>query len=477
MITKKILIYLGVTILALIMAYFIWMAVLMIGTITPFKGFSLTVLLILFILLFAIILFFSIVLRERNRTKVLLYLIGAVIVFFLICFFVSDWVLQNQVNDLKKSFEKMGYPLDIETLGVVPEDSNAAPVYERAIDLLKDSEPIAFLDVLHETIGNIQLSREDFKILEKWVRDNQTVMEKLKDIEKYPKFRYREYAEYQYRLYALPLMKLIKIRKLAELLIANVIVDIRYENPKMAQSSFEKLAHLVNSLRQEYSLIYSLIAMRITIETFSLCGYELLHSKEPIISFAMIDDLADSSFISKGLYGEALYIYYFHGKPTAAPVLYFGLDHFVKTFKREYLTVLRDVLKLLRENTFYPDEQIKRLKTSIKNLPEFPYGIFSFPNFERFLQAEYEYKTTISLLHILLALTISKKHTGAFPENLQMLVNDGLIKVIPNDVLSGKPFIYRKEKDKVIVYSVGANMCDDGGDFKNNKDIGYLLLF
>lgn len=474
---KALIIYFGLIVFTLLMTCLLVMTSLMILTISPLKGFSLVSMCIIFIITFLIVLFFALRLFTRRRIKGLLYLSSAVVIIFLLGSFSANWVLQFQMNQLEKSFEKMGFPLAIEALKKVPEDSNAAPSYLKAINLLKDTESPKVLHVLHQSLGNTSLLSEDLKVLAGWVDDNRQAIESLDDIEQYPQFRYREYADYKDRLFALPLIRFIKVRRLAELLIADVIVNISDGNNDAAQMSFGKLIHLVSALRQEYNLIYSLVSISIAKEAFSLYGYELLRSRKPIISFDMINNLTDSSFIEKGLYGEALTVYYLRGKPTSGSVPLFGFDNFVKMFKREYLTLLRDIIRLCRERANYPDLQIKKLKASVLNLPEFPYGLFALPNFERFLQAEYEYRNTISLLHILSVLVKYKEEHGVFPENLQLLVDDNLSEALQNDVFSGKPFIYRMTGDKVMIYSVGTDMHDDGGSVNNNKDVGYLLTF
>jgi hypothetical protein len=52
---------------------------------------------------------------------------------------------------------------------------------------------------------------------------------------------------------------------------------------------------------------------------------------------------------------------------------------------------------------------------------------------------------------------------GQFPENLQALVPQ-FIAHLPNDVITGEPFKYRRAGDgRFVLYSVGWNEKDDGG--------------
>lgn len=66
-----------------------------------------------------------------------------------------------------------------------------------------------------------------------------------------------------------------------------------------------------------------------------------------------------------------------------------------------------------------------------------------------------------ALLRAALALYEHKAQHDAFPASLSEVHIEGL--PIPNDVFSGKPFIYRREGDGFVLYSIGVNLKDDGG--------------
>jgi hypothetical protein len=70
-------------------------------------------------------------------------------------------------------------------------------------------------------------------------------------------------------------------------------------------------------------------------------------------------------------------------------------------------------------------------------------------------------------------------HGGALPSNPQALLP--LLGAWPIDFYDGKPMRYDAKKE--VVYAVGKNLVDDGGDFgmrlndPNAKDIGLSLKF
>ena len=61
---------------------------------------------------------------------------------------------------------------------------------------------------------------------------------------------------------------------------------------------------------------------------------------------------------------------------------------------------------------------------------------------------------------------------GAYPENLEVLVDAGFLEDVPIDPFSGEPLVYRKTEDGFILYSFGTNFTDDGGQYGINKRDG-----
>ncbi len=61
-----------------------------------------------------------------------------------------------------------------------------------------------------------------------------------------------------------------------------------------------------------------------------------------------------------------------------------------------------------------------------------------------------------------LACRLFRNRTGRYPASLDELV-PGILKEVPIDPFTGKPFVYRREGEGFIVYSLGSNQKDDGG--------------
>ena len=67
------------------------------------------------------------------------------------------------------------------------------------------------------------------------------------------------------------------------------------------------------------------------------------------------------------------------------------------------------------------------------------------------------------------ALNLYQQRNGAYPSSLEDL--RGVLPVLPIDPCSGKSFLYRREGAGFVVYSVGVNGMDDGGDAKEVRDV------
>jgi hypothetical protein len=83
-------------------------------------------------------------------------------------------------------------------------------------------------------------------------------------------------------------------------------------------------------------------------------------------------------------------------------------------------------------------------------------------NFESVFLKEAMLEATLLVSRAGLGCQLYKSRTGAYPENLGVLV-PGILPEIPVDPFTGKPFVFRREGDGFIVYSLGSNEKDDGG--------------
>ena len=92
------------------------------------------------------------------------------------------------------------------------------------------------------------------------------------------------------------------------------------------------------------------------------------------------------------------------------------------------------------------------------------------PALERAAEIGHRHRTNVEATITILALQRYKADKGSYPENLQQLISAGYLRQLPIDVYSGKPLVYRKTGDSFILYSVGKNFEDDGGEPGTDRD-------
>jgi len=89
---------------------------------------------------------------------------------------------------------------------------------------------------------------------------------------------------------------------------------------------------------------------------------------------------------------------------------------------------------------------------------------FIVPAFDRLSEIEFRGKVSHQATLTILALARWRAEKGEYPASLGQLTAAGLLKDLPMDPFSDKPLIYRRTGDNFILYSVGPNFRDDGGE-------------
>ena len=76
----------------------------------------------------------------------------------------------------------------------------------------------------------------------------------------------------------------------------------------------------------------------------------------------------------------------------------------------------------------------------------------------------YRHKMHVEAVETTLAVIRFKQNTGDYPENLDDLVAAGYLNSLPIDPWSDKPMIYKRTDDSFMLYGIGENFEDDGGE-------------
>jgi len=91
------------------------------------------------------------------------------------------------------------------------------------------------------------------------------------------------------------------------------------------------------------------------------------------------------------------------------------------------------------------------------------------PPLSRMNEIAHRNKTDVYATVTILALLRYEKDKGSYPNDLQQLITAGYLKQLPIDSFADKPLVYRKTDDDFILYSVGPNFTDEGGEYSRDS--------
>jgi hypothetical protein len=92
------------------------------------------------------------------------------------------------------------------------------------------------------------------------------------------------------------------------------------------------------------------------------------------------------------------------------------------------------------------------------------------PALGRVSELLYRNKIDVEATMTIIALIRYKGDIGEYPESLDELVSKDYLKEVTIDPFSGKPIIYKRGDDDFILYGVGENFVDDGGEVVRDDD-------
>jgi len=113
-----------------------------------------------------------------------------------------------------------------------------------------------------------------------------------------------------------------------------------------------------------------------------------------------------------------------------------------------------------------------------RSSPDLKISVSLLGGFFKIPQVYYRSRAQLQTARVALALECARRKQGRWPDSLDQLVPEWLGKV-PLDPYTGKPLLYRPWDHGVVVYSVGPNQQDDGGqvvkDVVKSPDLGIRL--
>jgi hypothetical protein len=106
---------------------------------------------------------------------------------------------------------------------------------------------------------------------------------------------------------------------------------------------------------------------------------------------------------------------------------------------------------------------------SLQNYRFFLLQIFM-PATERVSEIAYRGKMIHDSTLTITAILRWRFQNNQYPATLDELVKAGFLDELPMDVFSEKPLVYKKKDDDFILYSVGFNFSDDGGEYGRDRN-------
>lgn len=91
------------------------------------------------------------------------------------------------------------------------------------------------------------------------------------------------------------------------------------------------------------------------------------------------------------------------------------------------------------------------------------------PATDRISDIVYRGKTQHEATVAILAIQRWRLQKDQYPASLAELVAAGFLNELPMDPWSDKPLVYKKTDDNFILYSVGFNFTDDGGEYGKDR--------
>jgi len=385
------------------------------------------------------------------------------------------------------------------------ESLNAAPLYHKAAELYEKLP-----DDISKLLGTKykQATAEQKLLLQKWLTDNEQALELVVAGSKKP-YYWRKYSnkKEEFGMIGVLVPKLSEFRKLAYSLLWRAQVRAEQGRYEAAFDDMKSCYRLGQHLKGDKTTIEQLVG--IAIEVISVQAIRDIISKYQINAAtlaALQQDfeqmIADEDF-TVSLKVERLFIYdeiqrcftddkigkghlylprflmvsdwpadYENGKDFE----YFisGLSYSAKFLfghpnKEETLESANEFFDYCEQLSLKTAAQMHVESDAIDNKLEkfFSDNIFLetlAPAVRRVVEISNRLPTEVGATFTVIATLRYKQDKGRYPQDLNQLLTAGYLKQLPMDSFADKPLVYKKTDDNLILYSVGHNFTDNGGE-------------
>jgi cytochrome c biogenesis protein CcmG/thiol:disulfide interchange protein DsbE len=338
------------------------------------------------------------------------------------------------------------YINELNEIGIAgrPESDNAAPYYQKAIELYV-KEP----DALNGKSRRLpdELTAQEQTLLRKWVQDNSRSLEQLQLGSNKP---YCWFTQTGPTLDVNPNLK--EIIELAFVLKARAMLQAENGNINSVINDIDKLykfgAHVASGPNLTEEKMVGIAVKGLAIRA----GFNILDRKK--LDTAMMKSLEDRFKQLAADYNKEFDIrgdkINMREKIEADPS---------NAFYKKYLTSALEYSEKIAAMTPWKIQTDKANLTSTTN----PLIEILTPAITRLIEIEYSSRAEIQALITTLAILRYNTYNNRYPATLSELISAGYLKELPKDPYSDKPFVYRRAQEGFTLYSFGADFDDDSG--------------
>lgn len=369
-------------------------------------------------------------------------------------------------------------------------------VYQEAFEKLNlsDEDEDALGDLLSSMARPQRREAPPLGTIEQIIANNAAVIALTERASKYSRCRFPLDWEAGH---AMTVAHLSELRKCALLLEAKAALQIERGEASEALHTIETGLSMCEAVGDEPTLISQLVRYSIA----SILGRPLRVALDEKVSTAacrgLFDYLAEMEFMQSfvhSLWGERVMgIHMFDAvreDPERGMAMMLGADaangdnfyatpggqSILNVDEAMYLRLMARKIAAAEKSSWDSREELAEIDRQIEDL-SFPHIVTAImlPVYARATEKRDQTIARVGLAQVALALKAYKNEKGEYPESLAQLPEVIEWADLPEDPFSGQDFIYRREGEGFLVYSIGADLEDDGGKAEEDRKEGDIV--
>ena len=424
----------------------------------------------------------GVVIREKEPLlprwlKVLLIVLGLPLLLAVLIWTALDMITRQDLRRAQEEVAQRGWPLTLGELypEPIPDGHNAALIYQQAFSqyALSDSDEELIIEVLRE-IDLASLDKDEQAQLHQVVAKSADVLALLHQAAKREKCQFL--VDYK-QGFGTPVVHLSNLRALARLATAAAVVAAGEGRVDEALRYWKDGVVVGRGPEADRFLISQLV--RIACLKISCSGLEALVQGQRLDvnqlgqALETLQGLKFRTGLLRGLQGElAVYssvfssldllkggaletVFDFYSNPVVGPLRQYD--------ERTMLVCMTELIELGEQPYHEIDRELKdwERRLSEQRIPTILTQAF-IPPMSAAVEGIADAEAVLATARTGVALELHRVSRGDYPDALSGLVPD-LLPEVPLDPFDGQPLRYINDGKRVVVYSVGLDLQDDGG--------------